>query len=224
MPLPLSSASRDAFRRARCPAFGQFADLVRRFALRCTTPAHLPAEGADVSTPDRQADLVELAELHAFEIHLDDSASTARSRCAGRTRCRSVTIRSDSATNQLAIGVPERPSTPAAWLGMIVRIRPFALNVVSTGAPSFSAKARSCRARRESAVADDDDRPLGACRSYRGPPRRPRPTADGDIADAPSRPVRFGGARLGLNVVGEDQVRHIALDDRRSCRPAPSVR
>ncbi len=41
--------------------------------------------------------------------------------------------------NQLAIGVPERPSTPAA-LGWVSGISPLPLKVVSTGAPRVSAR------------------------------------------------------------------------------------
>lgn len=51
-----------------------------------------------------------------------------------------TTIRSDSFMNQLAIGVPLRPSTPQPS-GWSSAMSPFALNVVTTGAPMCSASA-----------------------------------------------------------------------------------
>ena len=62
--------------------------------------------------------------------------------------------------NQLATGVPLRPSTPQAS-GWSSAIWPLALNVVITGAPSRSASAITCIAVEAGAVPDDDHRPLG---------------------------------------------------------------
>ena len=60
--------------------------------------------------------------------------------------------------NQLATGVPLRPSTPQAS-GWSSGICPLALNVVITGAPIRSASAIDLLAVEARAVADDDHRP-----------------------------------------------------------------
>ena len=66
--------------------------------------------------------------------------------------------RSDSFMNQLATGVPLRPSTPppSGWLSLIC---PFALKVVMTGQFSASASASHLGHAVAGAVADDDQRP-----------------------------------------------------------------
>ena len=62
--------------------------------------------------------------------------------------------------NQLATGVPLRPSTPQAS-GWSSAIWPLALNVVITGAPSRSASAIIASHVKARAVTDDDHRTLG---------------------------------------------------------------
>ena len=116
--------------------------------------------------------------------------------------------------NQLATGVPLRPSTPQAS-GWSSPIWPLALNVVITGAPSCSASAITCSLWKRA--------PWPTMITGRFAPRS-RPSAcsidssGGLISSGVSRPsgpaaaAVAGGQRLHL--VGEDQVRDVALQHR----------
>ena len=127
----------------------------------------------------------------------------------------STISRSASFMNQLATGVPLRPSTPQAS-GWSSAICPLALNVVITGAPSPLGQSDHLIAVKAGPVADDDDRALGGLRAGRSPARCD--AAGGLISSGVSRPsgprrVAVAGGK-GLHLVGEDQVRGALLEDR----------
>jgi hypothetical protein len=94
--------------------------------------------------------------------------------------------------NQLAIGVPDRPMTPAAS-GCASAIWPLALKVVATGA--FSARpVRSLRPCRQGAIADNDHRALCTARAF--PPLLPDlplGIRDGQIGHASGRASEASG-------------------------------
>ena len=109
----------------------------------------------------RHGDRVEPADAAAGRRRSGRSACTARCRCGLRTRRRPPRAASASFISQLATGVPLRPSTPAAerWVS---GTRPFARNVVSTGAPRRSASAMTSAAGGARAVPTMIDRALRA--------------------------------------------------------------
>ena len=85
-------------------------------------------------------DRVEPPELRAGRRRSGRSACTASMPVWLANEAPITSSRSDSFISQLATGVPLRPSTPRAS-GWSSGIRPLALKVVSTGAPSRSASA-----------------------------------------------------------------------------------
>ena len=123
-----------------------------------------------------------------------------------------------------ATGVPLRPSTPAPS-GWLSGTRPLALNVVSTGAPSRSASARTSSHGDAGAVPDDDHRPAGVAHE-RGGAASSAPSA-GAIAQV-GEPAGRGRGRprrdgQHLHLVGQHEVGDAAAVDRvldRECHRA----
>ena len=123
--------------------------------------------------------------------------------------------------NQLAIGVPLRPSTPQPS-GCASGISPLPLKVVSTGRRGSSASAMTAgmssrapwptmitgrsRTRRSSAVCTRSSASAGG----RSLAQAMRPSGP--------RPGRSRCVGQGLDLVGEDQVRHAAVQDRALAR------
>ncbi len=115
--------------------------------------------------------------------------------------------------NQLAIGVPLRPSTPQAS-GWRSGMSPFALKVVITGAWICSASAMTSgmwkRAPWPTMItgrlddSEQGDRLIGRLRGRR------------DRASGQATPRRAGGGRRRgvLHFVGKDEVRHAAIEQR----------
>ena len=219
MPCPRSSRQRALLLFAPdIPALGELRQPDRRCSstLRASAEAICGAERADLA-PYRQRYRVELAKLHALKVHLDDRLGASQCQCGLQNDEPSAMIRSASFMNQLAIGVPERPSTPAAF-GWASGIKALAFERrCNIGAPSFSARAITASRLRNGAVSHDDERALGSVDQIKRQPYRQIVGSAGITTfRPPGLPVDTAGLsrRLGLHIVRKDQMRDVALNDR----------